>query len=346
MLGGGRRGRRALQGTTPSDCSPYAPQHFHHHHEGERPPPTPRQLVLLRQGHVPAPPSPQSPPTQPLGPWHSHCARPPCQGWQPTATIAETRPTQTGRRTRSEAPTCLSIRTSDAFGGNSKRHALGTAWLPSPAQLPGWREAAGTSGPGGGATAGAEPLRQELPDWPPRGGQGRACRSLARSWRGGAASSQCCRRGPRSRASPRTPGRGGGPGRAEPGVRPRAGRRGAEPYQRGQLAARPCASAPAQFNGHCPPAPLFRRRPLPAGTAWDGRAGNAPSRGPDAEAAPARGQRRRPPAPGAPWAWGRGPGGAQPSAQLGVAGVPSQGGRKGRRLARPLLGRRGWGLGP
>lgn len=41
-------------------------------------------------------------------------------------------------------------------------------------------------------------------------------------------------------------------------------------YLRGQLAARPCASAPAQFNGHCPPAPLFGRRPLPAGPGGPG----------------------------------------------------------------------------
>lgn len=46
-------------------------------------------------------------------------------------------------------------------------------------------------------------------------------------------------------------------------------------YQCGQLVACPCASAPAQFNGHCPPAPLFRRRRLPAGLGWGGQAGNA-----------------------------------------------------------------------
>lgn len=73
--------------------------------------------------------------------------------------------------------------------------------------------------------------------------------------------------------------------------RPAAGRAGREPppgvqgpvesaersYQRGQLVVCPCASAPAQFNGHCPPAPLFRRRPLPAGLGWGRQAGNAPS---------------------------------------------------------------------
>lgn len=45
-------------------------------------------------------------------------------------------------------------------------------------------------------------------------------------------------------------------------------------YQRGQLAACPRTSAPAQFNGHCPPAPLFRRRLLPAGPSRGRAAGN------------------------------------------------------------------------
>lgn len=62
-------------------------------------------------------------------------------------------------------------------------------------------------------------------------------------------------------------------------------------YQRGQLVACPCASAPAQFNGHCPPAPLFRRRPLPAGLGWGGRQ----------ETLRAEAQTPRP-----PWALGRG----------------------------------------
>lgn len=89
-------------------------------------------------------------------------------------------------------------------------------------------------------------------------------------------------RGSRSSWSPRRPGgevAATGPCQAGAGVRPRAGCRGAGSYQRGQLAACPFASAPAQFNGHCPPVPLFRRRPLPAGLGWGGPAGNAPSRG-------------------------------------------------------------------
>lgn len=98
--------------------------------------------------------------------------------------------------------------------------------------------------------------------------------------------------------------------------RPRAGRRGAGSYQRGQLAACPCASAPAQFNGHCPPAPLFRRRPLPAGLGW-GRRAETLRRGPDAEAAPAWGQRRRP----LPW-------GAR-----GWASEPEQGAKLGSALS-------------
>lgn len=90
-----------------------------------------------------------------------------------------------------------------------------------------------------------------------------------------------------------------GRGRASPELLPRIPEpvKPAEPsYQRGQLVACPCASAPAQFNGHCPPASLFRRRPLPEGLGWGWRAGNALSRGPDTEAVRARGQRGRPPA--------------------------------------------------
>lgn len=55
-------------------------------------------------------------------------SRSPCQGWQPTATFSKAtatitprRPTQTRPRKRSEAPTCPSVRTYDAFGGKSRR---------------------------------------------------------------------------------------------------------------------------------------------------------------------------------------------------------------------------------
>lgn len=64
----------------------------------------------------------------------------------------------------------------------------------------------------------------------------------------------------------------GGKGRAHGSVSYWARRAGS--YQRGHLAACPRTSAPAQFNGHCPPAPLFRRRPLPAGSRRGRVAGN------------------------------------------------------------------------
>lgn len=104
-----------------------------------------------------------------------------------------------------------------------------------------------------------------------------------------------------------------------PGPAPRSRRRVAEPaepavqsYQRGQLVACPCASAPAQFNGHCPPAPLFRRRHFLRG--WAGAGGQETLR--------AEAQIPRPPQLGVrgdghlPWATlGSGPGDQLGSAQ-------------------------------
>lgn len=163
----------------------------------------------------------------------------------------------------------------------------------------------------------------ELSDWPPRGR--RAGSPLAISLRGGATSSPALQQRVPSQRSPRSPSLE--KGQAESGVRPRAGCRGAGSYQRGQLVACPCASAPAQFNGHCPPAPLFRRRPLPAGPGWGRRA----------ETLRAEAQTTRPPQPGvrgdghpsgALWGWGSEPeegvklGSAQPS-PLGVSRLQS-----------------------
>lgn len=99
-----------------------------------------------------------------------------------------------------------------------------------------------------------------------------------------------------------------------------AGRaRGAGSYQHQQLAGCPCASAPAQFNGHCPPAPLFRRRPLPAGLGWGARAGNAPSRArPRRRGRPSLGSEAAATCPGRP---GLGAGGSE--LKRGSAGLSS-----------------------
>ncbi|XP_041615015.1 translation initiation factor IF-2-like [Vulpes lagopus] len=131
-----------------------------------------------------------------------------------------------------------------------------------PGGVPRWGQPSGRRVAVGSAAFPAAPAQRPDP-WDPRvPAGGPRPRSLRQRRRDASCGGRGLRRPrPPSRASPRTP------GRAERGALPGPG---ARPYQRGQLAARPCEAATS------------------CGQGWGGRAGNAPSRGPDAEAAPAR----------------------------------------------------------
>lgn len=361
VLAGGRRGRRAPQGTTPSYCSPYAPQHVCHAPRGQ----PPSRDITVKDSDLPPRHScwscftgatcqhrhPHSRPTDPTSGTLAESPRAPSLPGmateatfsKATATITETRPTQTRRRTRSEAPTCPSSRTSAAFGGKEQTsrplHSVASL-VRARARLAARRPA--LPGRGGGATSGAGPLRRGLPDWPPRCRQGRAGRPLARSRRGGAAAA--------GRGAGRARGRrGDAEGRAGPS---RASVPAPGAAEQGLISAG--SWRPVRARAPRPNSMAIVRRPLCSGGGHflRGRAGTGGQETLRAEPRPRRRGRPSPGSeatatcPGAPWAWGRGPGRAQPSAQLGVAGGPRrQGGRTGRGLARPLLGRRGWGLG-
>lgn len=165
----------------------------------------------------------------------------------------------------------------------SPARARGAARGPEAERVTGWGPAA-RQGQGAGPL-GERPRGAPTPHWPlaARSGRGRGPRAQGAG--GGRAASRA------------------GPGLAEPAPAP--GRGGAGSYQRGQLAACPCASAPAQFNGHCPPAPLFRRRPLPAGPGWGERAETPRAEPRPGRRTPQPGVRGHGRPPGAPWAWGR-----------------------------------------
>lgn len=197
------------------------------------------------------------------------------------------------------------------YGGNIKHRALSEAWLHSPRK-------GQTGGPVSGSNTGQTACARGKP-----GGQG-----CGRG--GGGAAPVSSRIGPPAAGAPARLPIGRQPA-ARDGRQPRAAAAGPEP---GEPAESPPRAGPGR-SGRPPPRRVprsgvlsaraagglsVRERPGPiqwplsagpfvqeaatsCGAGLEQAGGNAPSRGPDAEAAPAWGQRRRPP-PGAPWGWG------------------------------------------
>lgn len=153
--------------------------------------------------------------------------RSPCQGWQPTATFAKAtatitarRPTQTRPRKHSEAPTCPSVRTSDAFWGKSQRPRPLQSVSPfagARARRPGQPAVPHHQGPGAGPRGGGAAPALSSRIGPARpAGAGRPPIGPQPEGRG--------RRQPRAPAA--RPGAGRARGRRAAGCSDRAGRAG------------------------------------------------------------------------------------------------------------------------
>ncbi|XP_019494830.1 PREDICTED: uncharacterized protein LOC109381055 [Hipposideros armiger] len=198
------------------------------------------------------------------------------------------------------------------YVGNVKHRALSEAWLHPPRK-------GQTGGPVSGSNTGQTACARGKPGArgvagagaePPQRAPGLVLERPARRLPIGRQPAARDGRQPRAAAAGPEPGE---PAESPPRAGP--GRSGRPPPRRvprsGVLSARAAGGLsvrerPGPIQWPLSAGPFVQEAATSCGAGLEQAGGNAPSRGPDAEAAPAWGQRRRP-APGAPWGWGSEP---------------------------------------